>query len=294
MLRLFLIVFFPYLSAQAKPLLCLNMIVKNEKRVIERALHSAMPWIDYWVIVDTGSTDGTQELIKQTLHAIPGELYERPWKNFGFNRTEALELAKDKADYIIFLDADDYFEWHPEFAISMLDRDAYYLTVNNKAKTFSYLRPNIIKTDLPWKWVGVTHEYLACEATCSSSYLEGILYILGGDGARSQDSCKYLKVAEELERGLQEEPENARYQFYLAESYRDAGLLERLLEAYRKRVAMGGWAEEVFWSLFQMAELQQRLHYPMEEVLQRYYAQGTSRVGRRSLDRSEFVSYTAS
>ena len=76
------------------------MIVKNEKDVIVRCLESVKPVIDYWVIVDTGSTDGTQKIIKKELKDIPGELYERPWKNFGENRSEAFNLAKGKGDFI--------------------------------------------------------------------------------------------------------------------------------------------------------------------------------------------------
>ena len=62
--------------------LCLNMIVKNESHVIKRCLDSVKPIIDYWVIFDTGSTDGTQRIIQEVLKDIPGQLHERPWVNF--------------------------------------------------------------------------------------------------------------------------------------------------------------------------------------------------------------------
>jgi glycosyltransferase involved in cell wall biosynthesis len=69
------------------------MIVRDEALVIDRCLSSVAPFIDYWVIVDTGSTDNTPVLVEKTLAGIPGELHHRPWKNFGHNRTEALELG---------------------------------------------------------------------------------------------------------------------------------------------------------------------------------------------------------
>ena len=58
---------------------CLNMIVKDEAHVIGRCLATARPLIDAWVVSDTGSTDGTQALIRELLADLPGTLLERPW-----------------------------------------------------------------------------------------------------------------------------------------------------------------------------------------------------------------------
>lgn len=255
----------------SKTTVCLNMIVKNEAHVIERALASVRPFIDYWVIVDTGSTDGTQEVIKAYFQDVPGELYERPWKNFGYNRMEALELARDKGNYLVILDADDWFEYESSFKLPSLEKDAYYISTWNQAKTFSYLKPHFIKSSLPWKWEGVMHEYLICNQPYSSTELLQPRYIIGGDGARSRNPQKYLAVARILEEALEDEPNNVRYMFYLAESYRDAGLLEKAIDTYKKRVQMGDWVEEVFWSLFQVAQLKQKQNYPLEDVIQSYY-----------------------
>lgn len=86
------------------PTLCLNMIVKNEAHVIERCLASARPLVDRWSIVDTGSTDGTQQRIAEIMAGLPGTLHERPWKNFDHNRTEALARTEG-CDHSLFIDA---------------------------------------------------------------------------------------------------------------------------------------------------------------------------------------------
>lgn len=83
------------------------MIVKNEAPVIARCLASVKPWVDHWVIVDTGSSDGTQDLVRQCMEGVPGSLHERPWVDFAHNRNEALELARPHGDYLLFIDADE-------------------------------------------------------------------------------------------------------------------------------------------------------------------------------------------
>jgi glycosyltransferase involved in cell wall biosynthesis len=57
------------------------MIVRDESAVIERLLASVHGTIDTWVICDTGSTDGTQAIIRQTLADIPGTLHETVWRD---------------------------------------------------------------------------------------------------------------------------------------------------------------------------------------------------------------------
>ena len=113
------------------------MIVKNESKIIKRCLDSVKPIIDYWVIVDTGSVDGTQEIIKKHLKDIPGELHERPWKNFGENRTEAFQLAKGKGDYLLFMDADDVLVIEEEFHKQALTKDLYN-TVARSPRLYLY------------------------------------------------------------------------------------------------------------------------------------------------------------
>jgi glycosyltransferase involved in cell wall biosynthesis len=235
--------------------ICLNMIVKNEAEVIRRCLDSVKDVIDTWVIMDTGSKDGTQNIIRAHLKDIPGKLYERPWKNWGETRSEAFELAKGRADYILFMDADDVLEFTDGPNLPKLTEDVYYMWRGNDS--FSYLKQQLVKGDLPWRWVGVTHEYLDCDQPYTSGKLDNVRYITLDDGAsRSHGPSKFLKNVELLQDGLKKEPKNTRYMFYLAESYYDAGEKAKALEWYQKRIDMGGWeVEEIFWSKFRIATI---------------------------------------
>src|SRR5581483_2893906 len=255
-------------SSPERPKVCLNMIVKNESKVIERCLESVKPLIDYCIIVDTGSKDGTQEIIKKFMKDIPGELYERPWVNFAHNRNEALDLAKDKADYLLFIDADDKFEISPDYVRPEFDQDGYYIKINYSGS--SYDRVQMIRTDLDWHWGGVVHEALVSYQAHSFGKLDNVTMLIIGGGDRSCDPKKFEKDAKLLEKALKEDPTNARNVFYLAQSYKDAGKLKKAIDVYKRRVAMGGWEQEVFWSLYQIAILQETLEMPEDVVTKGY------------------------
>ncbi len=252
----------------AKPSICLNMIVKDESHVILRCLESVKDVIDYWVISDTGSTDGTQQIIRDffTRHQIPGELHEHPWKHFAHNRNLVLDLARDKADYLFMMDADDEFIHPPGFQFAHLTEGSYY--INCILHGVTYARRHLIRTDLPWKWNGVIHETLECSHPFTTPvYPEGHI-VASTEGARGQNPDRFKADIAVLKAALVEEPDNTRYQFYLAQSYRDDGNLEQALQEYQKRAEMGGWEEEVYFSLFEVGRIQARLGKPQSQVLE--------------------------
>ena len=257
---------------------CLCMIVKNESRVIERCLASVRPIIDAWAIVDTGSTDGTQDIVRGALADLPGELVERPWVDFGHNRSEALVLARGRADYVLVIDADEVLETDDGFELPKLVADVYTAEVSYSGCT--YLRRQLLADALPWRYEGVLHEYVTCEEAHHEEFLARMRTIVHTDGARSGDPHKFRRDAIVLEQAVLDEPDNSRYAFYLAQSYRDCGDVELALRWYRKRVAMGGWPEEVWFSLYQIAALQEQAGTPWPEVLDAYlraYARDPSR-----------------
>lgn len=251
--------------------ICLNMIVKNESRSIQRCLESVKPLIDSWVIVDTGSTDGTQILIQEILKDKPGELYERPWVDFGHNRNEALALAQDRADYLLMIDADEMLAFSSGFSMPLLDKDCYFITVREPRA--DYQRLFLIDARLPWRWEGVLHESLICDPPHTFDLIEGVMNLSQtNDGGRAQDKQKYAKDALILEEALKKDPANSRYAFYLAQSYCNAGEYLLALETHKKRIGMGGWDEEIFWSLYQIGVLQEVLQMDPKGIIEAYTA----------------------
>lgn len=221
--------------------ICLVMIVKNEALRMPRCLSSIKRFIDTWVIVDTGSTDDTIKVIKEVLDGIPGELYREGWRNFGYNRTSALKKAKGKADYLLLCDADEQIivDTH-KFNRDSLTDDIYRIRYEGN---LDYAVPYLISGKLDWEFRGVTHEYLHTDSTTSTSEIKGLSIIDYGDGGSKEN--KFQRDIELLEQGIIDEPENSRYKFYLANSYKDTENWEKAIHWYLERIKAGGWKEEV-------------------------------------------------
>jgi hypothetical protein len=259
-------------SRRMPPTICLNMIVKNESHIIANTLSHLLKHfpISYWVIDDTGSTDGTQQIIRDFFgnRGISGELHEMAWEDFGHNRSKALEHAFNKTDYVLVWDADDSVEGDFKFP-QQLGADVYSFIFGN-AGGFRYNRNQLFNNRKRWKYVGVLHEYPECiDREESKVHVSGAYYFVSGkSGARSQDPDKYRKDAAALERGLEKEPNNTRYAFYCANSYKDAGMNDKAIEKYKKVLEMNGWVEEKYLACVHIYELSgkkpENLHFLVE------------------------------
>ncbi|MFD3723161.1 glycosyltransferase [Streptomyces sp. NPDC058674] len=234
-----------------KPTICLCMIVKNEAAVIERCLSSVRGLIDTWVISDTGSTDGTHDLIRRALHGIPGELHEEPWVDFGHNRSLNIAHAAGRADYLLLLDAD--LVLRQDGPLPDLTADSYMLRHEG---TTEYRIKRLVRGELPWRYVGVTHEYLTCDRDDQAEEqrnLDALVIEDFADGGSRHD--KFERDARLLGAELERDPSNTRTVFYLAQTMRDMGDTAAAIRLYEQRAAMGGWDEEVYYALFQAGVL---------------------------------------
>ena len=205
----------------SKVSLCLNMIVRNEAKIITRLLNSVLPIIDTYIICDTGSTDDTISIIKTFFdeHNIPGEVISEPFKNFGYNRTFALKAARNKATYALLLDADMIFKIEPTFNKQNLSKDAYMII--QKGGGLNYHNTRLIRLDIDAKCIGPTHEYYDLPPGSQNEKLESIWIEDIGDGGSKTN--KFERDIKLLQDGIKDEPNNGRYYFYLANSYFNTG-----------------------------------------------------------------------
>jgi glycosyltransferase involved in cell wall biosynthesis len=255
--------------------ICLNMIVKNEAPVIRRLLESVKTSIDYYIIVDTGSTDGTPDLIQTITKElkIPGKIFSRPWVNFGHNRQEALDLAINTKyiEWLLIIDADEELEYtDTRWWNQMIPGITYRL--EKQHKDLNYSVNNLIwAKGIEWKWHGVVHEYIYPNINHPQILIKNARIISHpGEGNRSQkytQEQKFLQDAELLKVELKKNPNDARSQFYLAQSYRDAGHLEKAYKHYLRRTNMQGWDEETFIAHNEIANLSIYLKHKYESII---------------------------
>lgn len=239
------------------------MIVKNESKIITRLLESVLPYIDSYCICDTGSTDETPEVIETFFCSqtppIPGTIVYEPFRDFEYNRSFALKACegRDLCDYVLLLDADMIFwtslsskELHD--LLERSERDYYFIMQGSP--TFFYKNVRVVRNNCGICYKGVTHEYVCVPDGFSSHLLDPRKVFIKdiGDGGCKHD--KYERDIRLLTKGLEEKPDDQRYTFYLANSYYCIQKYDEAIPLYLKRSQLGGFGEEIWYSLFRMGE----------------------------------------
>jgi glycosyltransferase involved in cell wall biosynthesis len=254
-----------------KHALVLVMIVKDEAHIIHETLASVAPYIDFYVISDTGSTDTTCEIITEFFDErdIDGRVFHDTWVDFGTNRSLVLSHAKPYADMCFMIDADDLL-CPPESSsslslVSQLDRVyyGYQLTVFEESNpSFTYWRTQIFHTKKgAWKYNGVLHEYpTPVDVRCPGhvTRVDGWRIMSRRRGSRNSGMSKTEKYARDaviLRREVDRHPHDSRNVFYLANSYRDSSQDEMAIRFYTMRTEMGGWVEEVYYAYYMIGSL---------------------------------------
>lgn len=250
-----------------RPTIGLCMIVKNETARIRRCLESIKPFVDHWTIVDTGSADGTPEVVREIMAGSPGDVFERPWTNWAVTMGEAYALARAHTDYVWIIDADEEVRHDdPGVESGIMDQSDSYAISHHYRGGSVFERTRILSTKLNWVQKGIgpmqIHEYPTVPGMLvSKQTLAGFTIINHNDGNQGSLTpearrARYAREAENCEIALEADPTDYRAAFYRGQSWRDAGELDRAINAYEWRAQMaGGWNEETFVAALEAAKL---------------------------------------
>lgn len=245
-------------------LLGLVMIVKNEAHNIEQTLASFRSVIDRWTILDTGSTDGTQDVIRRELAGIPGELHEEPFVDFSTSRNRALELHGTSTVFAVMPDSDDYLVNADELRTFLQGRrreagvsdEAYGL--NLRRGHLSYYLPLVMRTSAGWRYSGRVHECSGRPGGAPfSAKVPGVQLCQQQPKPQSMEAsrARWHRDLELLMADVASNPQDPRALFYLAQTYECLGRPREALTTYERRIEVGGWYEETFEAKLRRAKI---------------------------------------
>lgn len=228
----------------------LVMIVKNEEAILDGTLQLVAPAVDEWIICDTGSTDGTKDVIRK--YAEPIDL---PFEDFVTTKNKALKMAT--GDYILLFDADERLLTDPANIRAWAERGAetvYSPIVEGEDPenpNMHYYRARLWKRSDSKFFEGPrVHEALN---TVTGEMGDDIV-VYHDHRHRTPDS--YHKrtgyYIETILKYLEDHPEEPRALFYLGRSYMDYFDWPRAIDAYERRLAaqFGEFRDEDFQAAF--------------------------------------------
>lgn len=245
-------------------------MIKNESKIIRRSIDSTVGFADAICIEDTGSTDDTVPIVQdhfKTLPTIPTKLIQHPWKNFGTSRSHSFESAaafcqelkwSPSRTYVLAIDADMSLIVNPNFKKDILTQPGYQITQINGSMEYTNIR--FMRLDIPWTCMGATHEYWSSPPNTRIDIIDKSLIYIDDKNDGGCKSDKFQRDRDLLEEELKEQPENPRTVFYLAQTYKCLGEFKKSIEIYKKRITIGGWFEEIWYSYYMIAQNYMRLN----------------------------------
>lgn len=223
-----------------KTKLVMITMFKNEAHTIGRMLESCYKYIDYYVIQDNGSTDGTPEVVEKFFadKNIPGYVYkcEEGWVGFGWNRDHLLQRCQKTdhgCDWILKMDCDEILEVDDDFDWSIFeDTSIQSFHIPNVRSGTVYNRAWLWNAKLPWRFNHDTaHETISLEIDNIKEDFQRVnlpksfRHISFDDGQSWSSPTKFLSDALKFEEKLIRENTilEDRYHFwYIGKSYSDA------------------------------------------------------------------------
>lgn len=256
-------------SGSDRPLLGLVMIVRNEAKRIKEVLESYRSYVDAWTILDTGSTDGTQDLIRDVMAGVPGQLHEEPFVDFATSRNRALSLHGDETVFTIMPNGDVLSGG--EALRSFLDahRDDRAGAYRVRIAPGHYYHPLVMRTGAGWRYKWRTHE--CAVGSNQGAQIPGVVVVRDRDARTDAEwRARWERDLELLELDRRDDPSDPRPCFYLGQTYECLERYEEALDFFERRATMGGYFDEVFEAKLRVGRMKEKLGRPWGEVQQAY------------------------
>lgn len=245
--------------ARALRKVVLTMLAKNERENIVRAIGSAKLWVDFVLVHDTGSTDGTPQTVRALCDGwgIPCLVREHcEFVNFGYNRSILMGDAKQFGDYQLLMDADEELidvPVRPE-----LSKDEYLFHYEGP---YDYSQPRLLRSGCEWVWMDDVHSYLSTHEAhiTTENLLSPQIRHHGGErgGTRERLIRDLQKMSEQVRDGSAD----SRTVFNMAKALEGLGEFDHAKDLFHARTLMGDWDEEVFFARWRLGALTARVDF---------------------------------
>ena len=257
------------MDVRSRPLLGLCLIVKDEAKRVAEVLASYRPYIDAWSILDTGSTDGTQDLIRCELADIPGTLYEEPFIDFATSRNRALELHGTATVFSIMPNGDVLkggVELRRFLKAHVEDHAGAYRV---RISPGHYYHPLVMRTGSGWHYKWRTHECAMGPNT--GPQIPGVTVVRDrGSRTDAEWRQRWERDLILLNQDREADPSDQRPYFYLGQTHECLGQHAEALPFFERRAEMGGYFDEVFEAKLRIGKMKERIGRPWAETQQAY------------------------
>jgi len=259
-------------------LLNLLIMVKDAGDGFRDVLLKNKPFIDHWVILDTGSTDNTIKIIEETMSDIPGVLYEEPFINFRDSRNRLLELAGEDYAFNVMLDDTYVLEGNQlrDFLTVIREddkADEIGITIEDVERRYISIRFTKPKRRL--KYIYKIHEIIENVGLLAASipYNVGRVKDITSEYMANRTNKRKDTDIQLLLETHEEDPTDPRILYYIADSYLNKKEWVDSLKYFELRVKMDGYENEKQDALYYIAVLSHfYINKPWEECEPLYLA----------------------